>query len=69
MTDRDFTDHRLTERRNSRTVEIDVASSIEIVRLLNEEDKSVADAVFAAREALARATDLVVAAFGSGGHL
>ena len=69
MTHHDFADRRLTEQRNPRTVEIDVASSMEIVRLLNEEDRTVAAAVFEAREALARVIDMVVAAFGKGGRL
>ena len=69
MTERDFTDHRLTEQRNPRTVDIDIASSFEIVKLLNEEDRTVAAAVYEAREAVARTIDLVVEAFGNGGRL
>ena len=38
MTSHDFTDPRTTEHRNPRTVDIDAASSIEIVELLNSED-------------------------------
>lgn len=69
MTSRDFFDPRLTEHRNPRTVDIDVASSLEIVELLNAEDTIVAAAVHAAREALARTIDLVVDAFNNGGRL
>ncbi len=64
-----FQDPRLTEQRNPRTERIDVASSLEIVDLLNAEDRSVAAAVHGQREAIARAIDLVVAAFRSGGRL
>ncbi len=64
-----FHDPRLTEQRNPRTERIDVASSLEIVDLLNAEDRTVPAAVAAVREALARAIDLVVAAFQTGGRL
>ena len=65
----DFVDQRLTERRNPLTVDIDVASSSEIVDMLNAEDCTVADAVYSARDALARTIDLVADAFRSGGRL
>ncbi len=64
-----FQDPRLTEQRNPRTERIDVASSLEIVDLLNAEDRSVPLAVHAQREAVARAIDLVVEAFRAGGRL
>jgi N-acetylmuramic acid 6-phosphate etherase len=64
-----FQDPRLTEQRNPRTERIDVASSLEIVDLLNAEDRSVPQAVGQQREALARAIDLVVDAFRAGGRL
>jgi N-acetylmuramic acid 6-phosphate etherase len=67
--DRDFRDPRLTEQRNRRTAGIDVASSIEIVELLNAEDRTVAAAVYEAREAVARTIDHVVNAFDRGGRL
>jgi len=65
----EFFDSRLTERRNPRTVGIDVASALEIVDLLNAEDRTVPDTVGRAREDIARAVELVVAAFRSGGRL
>ncbi len=65
----DYTDPRLTEQRNPRTERIDVASALEIVDLLNAEDATVAGAVHAVRGDVARAIDLVVAAFGRGGRL
>src|SRR6184192_2561646 len=69
MTVPDYRDPRLTEQRNSRTERIDVASTLEIVDLLNAEDATVAGAVRAVRGELARAIDLVVSAFGRGGRL
>jgi len=69
MTTPAFHDPRLTEQRNPRTERLDVASSLEIVDLINAEDARVAPAVHAQREHLARAIDLVVAAFQSGGRL
>jgi N-acetylmuramic acid 6-phosphate etherase len=69
MSTPDYLDPRLTERRNPRTGSIDTASALEIVDLMNAEDRSVADAVWAVRESLARAIELVVAAFRSGGRL
>ncbi len=69
MPDHDFRDPRLTEQRNPRTTGIDVASSQEIVDLLYAEDRTVADAVYTARKALARTIDRVVDAFEAGGRL
>src|SRR5213083_2846533 len=65
----DYRDPRLTEQRNPRTQRIDVASTLEIVDLLNAEDATVAGAVHAVRAELARALDLVVEAFRRGGRL
>src|SRR5881296_640330 len=69
MTNLGFRDPRATEQRNPRTERIDVASTLEIVDLLNGEDATVAGAVRAVRAELARAIDLVVDAFGRGGRL
>jgi N-acetylmuramic acid 6-phosphate etherase len=65
----DYRDPRLTEQRNPRTQRIDVGTTLEIVDLLNTEDASVAPAVHAVRAELARAVDLVVETFRSGGRL
>lgn len=65
----DYLDPRLTERRNPRTVGIDVASSLQIVDLLNAEDRLVAQAVYDARRDIAAAMELVVGAFRQGGRL
>ena len=68
MTD-SFLDPRLTERRNPRTAEIDRASALEIVDLIAAEDAGVPAAVARSRVEIARAIDLIEAAFRSGGRL
>ena len=62
-------DPRVTERRNPRTVAIDLASPAEIVDLINAEDALVAAAVATQRDAIARAIELTEAAFRASGHL
>jgi N-acetylmuramic acid 6-phosphate etherase len=62
-------DPRLTERRNPRTADIDLASPLDIVDLINAEDRTVAEAVASQREAIARAVELAEAAFRAGGRL
>ena len=59
----------LTEQRNPATMHIDVCSSLEIVDLINAQDRTVPDAVDRERENIAQAVDLVVEAFGRGGRL
>jgi N-acetylmuramic acid 6-phosphate etherase len=65
----EFLDSRLTERRNPRTVGIDVASALEIVDLMNTEDSGVLEAVRQRRGEIARAIELVVEGLRSGGRL
>ena len=62
-------DDRLTEQRNPRSARIDALSSVEIVDLINAEDRMVADAVAEERVAIARTIDIVVEAFKGAGHL
>ncbi len=62
-------DPRLTEQRNPRSSEIDQLFTIEIVDLINAEDRIVAQAVGEEREQIARAVDLVVDTFKQGGRL
>ena len=62
-------DPRLTERRNPRSVEIDRLTTLEIVDLVNAEDRMVAEAVGEERDAVARAIDLATSAFRAGGRL
>ena len=64
-----FVDRRLTERRNPRSRDIDLASSQELVDLINAEDATVPAAVAGARTEIARAVDLIEAAFRAGGRL
>ncbi len=65
----DFLDPRLTERRNPRTRDIDLASPLELVELINAEDRRVAEAVHEARAEVAAVVALVEAAFRAGGRL
>jgi N-acetylmuramic acid 6-phosphate etherase len=62
-------DPRLTEQRNPRSRAIDQLSTIEIVDLINAEDRMVAVAVGEEREAIAKCIDLVVDTFKKGGRL
>ena len=62
-------DARLTEQRNPRSLRIAQLSTLEIVDLINAEDRLVAAAVSDERLRIARAIDLVVDAFRSGGRL
>lgn len=62
-------DDRLTEQRNPRSEAIDRRSTLEIVRIIGEEDRDVAEAVSREAAAIAQAADLAVAAFRSGGRL
>jgi N-acetylmuramic acid 6-phosphate etherase len=65
----DYSDPRLTERRNPRSSTIDIASALEIVDLIGAEDAGVPTAVAKARIQIARAVDLIEAAFRAGGRL
>ena len=60
-------DPRVTERRNPRSADIDVATALQIVDLMNAEDHGVAEAVASQRLQIARAIELAEEAF-RGGH-
>lgn len=62
-------DPRVTERRNPRSADIDLASPLAIVDLMTAEDRGVADAVASQRTQIARAVELVEAAFREGHRL
>lgn len=62
-------DPRETERRNPRTASIDLASAIEIVDLINAEDRRVPEAVATQRDEIARAIDIAERTFRAGGRL
>jgi N-acetylmuramic acid 6-phosphate etherase len=59
----------LTELRNPNTAEIDLASALEIVDLINAEDRTVAEAVRAQREPIAAALSAAEEVLRSGGRL
>lgn len=58
-----------TEQRNESTLHIDELSTLEMIRLINEEDKKVALAVEKETEKIAQAVDIIVAGLESGGRL
>ena len=62
-------DFRVTEQRNPRTADIDLASHIQIVDLIAAEDRSVPEAVHGQREQIARAMEVAEATFRNGGRL
>lgn len=62
-------DPRLTEQRNPRSRSIDQLATIEVVDLINAEDRMVAGAVGEERAAIARCVEMVVATFRKGGRL
>jgi N-acetylmuramic acid 6-phosphate etherase len=64
-----FIDPRLTERRNPRTADIDLASPLEIVDLINAEDQTVPEAVARQRESVAQAIARAEQTFRGGGRL
>jgi N-acetylmuramic acid 6-phosphate etherase len=62
-------DPRITEHRNPRSAQIDLATPDEIVALMNAEDRSVADAVASQQEEIAHAITIVEGVFRGGGRL
>ena len=62
-------DPRATERRNPRTASIDLATPIEIVDVINAEDRLVPDAVATQREQIATAIAVAERSFRDGGRL
>jgi N-acetylmuramic acid 6-phosphate etherase len=59
----------LTEQRNPDTREIDLADSLQIVSLINREDKKVADCVESRLEVIAAAVDAIVEQLKAGGRV
>jgi N-acetylmuramic acid 6-phosphate etherase len=59
----------LTERRNPASEQIDTLPTVDILRIINDEDRTVAAAVAAAIPQIARAVDEIVERFGAGGRL
>jgi N-acetylmuramic acid 6-phosphate etherase len=60
---------RITEERNAASKDLDRMSSLEIIRLMNREDRKVAPAVGRAVPAIARAVDEIVERMKAGGRL
>jgi len=58
-----------TEKRNPRSTDIDTLSTLEIVDLVNSEDRTVPEAVGSQRQSIAAAIDLIVDCFRAGGRL
>ncbi|HSD64097.1 MAG TPA: N-acetylmuramic acid 6-phosphate etherase, partial [Ignavibacteriaceae bacterium] len=58
-----------TEQRNTNSMNIDVASTGDILRIINSEDKSVPSAVEKEIPYIEKAVDIIVDAFKAGGHL
>jgi len=59
----------LTEQRNPASASLDSLPTEEALRIVNAEDRKVAEAVEREIPAIARAVDAIVAAFGRGGRL
>jgi N-acetylmuramic acid 6-phosphate etherase len=59
----------VTEEVNPKTKDIDRRSTIEIIRLIGQEDKTVAEAVTGVLDRIAQAVDLIVQRLRSGGRL
>lgn len=62
-------DPRATERRNPRTASIDLASALEIVDVINAEDRMVPEAVATQRAEIAQAIEIAERTFRAGGRL
>src|SRR2546423_13661738 len=62
-------DPRLTEKRNPSSTRLDRMTALEIVKLMNREDRKVARAVEQELPAIARAVDIIVEGIQNGGRL
>ncbi len=69
LTEHRLTEQRLTEQRNAASKNLDRMTSVEIVRLMNREDRKVAAAVEREIPAIARAVDAIVRGMRNGGRL
>lgn len=59
----------VSETRNPRSADIDLMTSLELVTLINDEDRTVPEAVAATLPQIAQAVDAIVAGLQSGGRL
>jgi N-acetylmuramic acid 6-phosphate etherase len=62
-------EHRRTEHRNAASKNLDRMSALQIVRLMNREDRKVATAVGRQASSITRAVDAIVQAIRNGGRL
>src|SRR5713101_9162839 len=69
LTEHRLTEQRLTEQRNAASKNLDRMTSVEIVRLMNREDRKVAAAVEREIPAMARAVDAIVRGMRNGWRL
>jgi N-acetylmuramic acid 6-phosphate etherase len=58
-----------TEAQNSATLDIDMLSTLDVVKKINDEDKKVAFAIEKILPVIAQAVDVIVKAFSQGGRL
>ena len=58
-----------TEQRNPNTVNIDTLSTLDMVKLINQEDHRVAEAVALVTDKIAEAVDVIAARLSTGGRL
>jgi len=69
MNTRDDLESLLTEESNPSSADIDLLSTRDMVKLINDEDKKVALAVEAELDSIAKAVDLIADRLGRGGRL
>lgn len=58
-----------TEQRNPNTMNIDTLSTLDMIKLINQEDHRVADAVALVTDKIAQAVDVIADRLGNGGRL
>lgn len=68
-TDQVTIDHLKTESRNPKTQNLDTMSTLELLRVMNEEDRKAMDAVGEALPQIDQAVQLVIRALNNGGRL
>lgn len=63
------TDKLITESVNPNTVDIDISSTKKIIKLISDEDRKIAKAVYGERESIEAAVDIIYKQSRSGGRL
>jgi N-acetylmuramic acid 6-phosphate etherase len=64
-----MSEHSVTESTNPASEDLDLLSTIELVRLINAEDEKIAGAVASQAEVIAQAIDLIASKLEAGGRL